>query len=124
MNAHAVHLNEARAFSMMQPIGMRLPIERTRALDSVRRHRQRQSTCEPVTFLHVTCARLPSFNLDPITHQPKLNLLEARLPTTFEILHPAPIFNRIGRINDESHQIIAIENATMPPMPFNLLRLV
>ena len=62
--------------------------------------------------------------LDAVTHHPKIELFEPGFPASFELFHPLVISSGVGYINDELHEIVSINNATVAPMPFQFLRFV
>jgi len=64
------------------------------------------------------------FNLDAITDHPEFKLFQASFPAFFEPFHPLTIFGRVRHVNDDSHEIVSVEDATMTPVAFDFLCLV
>ena len=63
-------------------------------------------------------------DFDGITYHPKLDLFQTVLPTSFELAHPLAILDQIGKIDDDPHKIVAVDNSAVSPVPFHSLRLV
>jgi hypothetical protein len=64
------------------------------------------------------------FNLDGVAHHPQLKLLKPSLPTELELLHPVAGLIGIWHIHNNLHEIVPVDYAAVPPMPFHFLRLV
>jgi hypothetical protein len=64
------------------------------------------------------------FDLDAIAHHSQLQLLQTHFPAIFELLHSLAIPGAVEDIHDDPHQVIPVENPTVPPVPFHFLRLV
>jgi hypothetical protein len=62
------------------------------------------------------------FDLDAVTDQPMLQLLQTGFPAGFEVAHPSSIFRSIGNIDDETNQIVAIQSSVVALVPFDTLR--
>jgi hypothetical protein len=67
---------------------------------------------------------VPLLQLDPVTDDPEIELFEAVLPPLLEALHPLPILGQVGHVNDDAHEIISIEDASVSPVALGLLRFV
>jgi hypothetical protein len=55
---------------------------------------------------------------------PKVQLFESRFPAVFEVPQPLPIVGGVSHIVDDLDKIVAIKNAAMALVSFNLLRLI
>src|SRR5947209_15964076 len=51
-----------------------------------------------------------SIDIDSVTDHPEFELFEALLPAGLESLHPFPITRRVGDVDDDSRQIVPIQN--------------
>jgi hypothetical protein len=51
-------------------------------------------------------------------------LIEPLLPSLFECLHPPTILQRVRHVDAEANEVVAIENAGVPSVPFDALCLV
>lgn len=67
---------------------------------------------------------LRSFDVDLVAHNPKLQLLEPILPARFELANPIAVVGGVGYVDDEPDEVVAVCHRAMPPVPFDLLRLV
>src|SRR5262245_49748300 len=63
-------------------------------------------------------------DLDPEAHHPEFQLLETISPALFELPHPLTILCRVGHIDEYPHQVVPVDDPTVPPVTFHLLRLV
>src|ERR1043165_6351857 len=59
--------------------------------------------------------------IDRKTDHPQLKLLQSRFPTPLECFHPKAIRACVGNINNNLDEIVAVDHALLPPMPFDLL---
>jgi hypothetical protein len=75
-------------------------------------------------FMRLIYERRGSLQLDAVTDHPKLELIEARLPSSLEFAHPLPVLYQIGNVDHQSHKIVAVNDSPVSPMPLNLLSLV
>ena len=78
--------------------------------------------CDPLSMGGCSHCRLIRPQYD--THHPQFKLFEAHFPAVFELFHPLAIPGVVGNINDYPHEVISIENTTIPPVTFHFLRLV
>ena len=63
-------------------------------------------------------------DLDRVTHQPQINLLQTVAPAGLELPHPPAAFRGVREIDDETDEIISVEHATVTPMALHLLSLI
>jgi hypothetical protein len=74
----------------------------------------------PIPFIPVNFL----IDIDDIADKPQIKLFKPVLPTSLIFTHPLTASFVVRNVNYYLGKIISVQNALMPPMSFNLLRLI
>jgi hypothetical protein len=65
-----------------------------------------------------------SFQIDSVTHHPEFGLFEASFPSSLEAGRPSPILDQVRHVDDDAHESVPEQYASVSPVSIDLLGFV
>src|SRR5262249_5659717 len=65
-----------------------------------------------------------SLDVDDGTHDPQVVLIQPGFPAGLEVAHPGPVLLTVRHIHDDADEVVPVQDATVPPVALDALRLV